>query len=418
LIIAPRDHEQQTVRSKDMLQEISKGNQEGMEVMQIVTDTEVDQNAEEVLSVSVEEGSQVPVSVILPENFTETPQDQEHADLTDVDYNLWLDTYIKVSDDTGQLIGNEELFNEVKNLCNDADSIKSIDDNDALASMCNELKSVILRYDEAINKKDSETGGILTKNRIYLGKVLNIQHDLIDKLEVPGGWERWLVENYSKSFQRSSQNYKRLARVPNIVRWSVFGVVRLVNIVSVLDENATISKDPNSDPVGDFLRKYKLKFDPSVKKIPKEIKEDIAFAFASEMLANKHGIRGISNETLRAYLRENYKVNSDVIKLLKINQQLGKNLDEIMRELTDHSVAIAREVEHEKELAKYKACVDNFIQLTSDAMMEGKFRQVAILRSNIYTLNELISVFPHLVSNDLDENEDYVDQMDVENEEV
>ena len=51
----------------------------------------------------------------LPPGVTETPQDEEHMDLSRVGgYRQWVTTYLEVSDDDGDLLGDKGLEAAVK----------------------------------------------------------------------------------------------------------------------------------------------------------------------------------------------------------------------------------------------------------------------------------------------------------------
>lgn len=60
----------------------------------------------------------------LPVGFTKEPQDKEHIDFREVkDYEKWADVYRLVSDDEGQLLGDQQLERTVRELCENLEKI-------------------------------------------------------------------------------------------------------------------------------------------------------------------------------------------------------------------------------------------------------------------------------------------------------
>ena len=110
------------------------------------------------------------------------------------------------------------------------------------------------KFSLKINTRGSITAGILTKYLIRLGMIFNIQKMLVRKSGKK--WEEWFNDNHSVMSLRSAQDYMKLAKVPNIIRYAFLGKERLIEISRVA------KKLKSEDPVGEYLTSQGIEFKP------------------------------------------------------------------------------------------------------------------------------------------------------------
>ena len=103
----------------------------------------------------------------------------------------------------------------------------------------------------------------------------------------------------------------KIAEVQNSIRYAVFGKERLLQIIRQIDK-----KDLNKeDPIGDFLRKNKIDFDPKQETEFQEVRDEADVAIEKEKLS-KAGITEISNEQVDALVLNERKLTTHHIKQL------------------------------------------------------------------------------------------------------
>ena len=107
----------------------------------------------------------------LPVRFTLEPQDKEHMDLRGVkDHEKWTDVYRLVSDDEGQLLGDQKLERTVRELCEDLEKI-NLYRAESPEVLVEKIKDLAMRYTKKLNTAENISFGILTKYRIRQGQL-------------------------------------------------------------------------------------------------------------------------------------------------------------------------------------------------------------------------------------------------------
>ena len=119
------------------------------------------------------------------------------------------------------------LVNNVKSICKRYSNIED-EGNQNLNQLLSEITPVGSQYIKEINTKTTLYGGAMTTYQIRFGMLLNIQKWLAKKLELE--WVEWFNENYGQRHLRTAQDYMKLARTPNIIRYAIFGKERLIQI--------------------------------------------------------------------------------------------------------------------------------------------------------------------------------------------
>lgn len=198
-----------------------------------------------------------PPGAELKPDVTLEPQNDEQADLrlfkngVEISY-----VSVPVDDDSGQWIDDLDVFKGIKdfiraNQCKKGDELK--DPN--LLKNGTELAS---EFNEKIFLQEAISLGMVNKYRILLGKILIILKAALKQQNENKGWMDYYDENFSKSTQSSAIKYMKLARIPNIIRWSFLGLERLESIVAII-KGTDISEE--SDPIAAFFNGANISVD-------------------------------------------------------------------------------------------------------------------------------------------------------------
>lgn len=356
---------------------------------------------------SIVQAGQNDSNIILPANFTLEPKDPKHADLRGQPCQPYLEAYVEVSDNCGELLGDPDLIREVEEVIDKSSEYLSIEDKDEMFQVADNMTHLVNRLNTIINNKESVVNGIFTENRINLGKVFNLQKEIVVKSKGHGFWQQYCKENYGESLG-TIENYRRLARVPNSIGWSVLGITRLKRIVEVLDEKAIKrSKNSNIDPVGDFLKKHQINYDPTKKYLSKDIKLEIDSASLVERFQKKD--IAVRRDVAEMYLRAKGKVKPEDIRHVEISAGRGEDANTVIEYLSRTPLNLSTRNSNGNQLAKYKLCVKKFIDESRKAIDEEREECIAYFKSEILLIKELLQELENPGLDD-DDDEDQLDQ--------
>lgn len=207
------------------------------------------------------------------------------------------DGYLRVSDEKGEILGNIELQSEIEEFTSqyaDVSNIKAEEVDDVLEPANNYIK----RYSTAVSRSESFCFGVTTKYRLFLGMLLNIAKKLVLK-QKQCSWEEYYNNNYPETTRRSAQDYMRLAKVKGIIGHAYWGGKEiLLEIVRLIDTEG------GEDPIGDFLLKYDIHFNPDdppadVSKIRKKIDAAVAMEKIRRIEQRSNIDLGVDEERIR-----------------------------------------------------------------------------------------------------------------------
>jgi hypothetical protein len=206
------------------------------------------------------------------------PSNEEELHLKYIEHSpALLDVYLAVSDDKGEFFGDVDLESEVINFINEYHNKESHEVHRRAVVLSN-LRTLYVNYSSKIDKAANISNGIVTKQNIRKGMLLNIEQNLLKKTK-NSEWIKHYTETYGKTSLRSAQDYMALARTPNIIRYAFLGKERLMESLRSINS----LKIDGEDPMASFLDTFNVLFDPDNKgnmnKIA-ELKTDVDYAVA------------------------------------------------------------------------------------------------------------------------------------------
>ncbi len=263
-------------------------------------------------------------------SITDEPQNEEHLHMGLLGDSLPLrDVYLRVSDDEGQFFGNTELEEAVKRLISESQKMikeGSVEQKKALMTKMIDISS---QYCRKLNFATNLTAGILVKYQIRLGDLYIQQKRLLKKIDVNVNWLEWFKQTFGASKLRSAQDFIRLASTPNIIRYSVFGRDRLIEILRALSPLGT-----SSDPIGEFLIKYGFTFDPETEEFMDDWRAKIDAAIAMEKIKKIERREDISLdvgfEQIKALVDNNVPVDAGLISNMLIVKESGGRVSDYL----------------------------------------------------------------------------------------
>ena len=351
-------------------QEESLGNQDEVEALAAVLDGEITSQDDHPVVEPDSEPSQDKDQKgtdesALPPGVTPEPQDPEHMDLTKVtEHKEWVYAYIKVSDDEGHLLNDLPLETEVKALCAELDEI-DLDLEEDPDFWVRKIKDVTTRYASQINFAESISTGSVTKYRIRMGMLL-IRLKYLVKKKRKQSWVQWFKENYDQRHFRSVQDYMGIAEIPNVIRYAVFGKERLLEIIRQLGDKS------GADPIGDFLSKNGIDFNPETELDPVELRIKTDVAIGMRKLA-KERLGEVSISKVEALVRAGMEIETKHIMDLKAIKKIRGDLKSRMDQIIAAGGKVETVVTPEGKAKSFRKTVDKFISLSVDALLDGAY---------------------------------------------
>ncbi len=303
--------------------------------------------------------------VNLPANVTVEPQHPEHMSLDLIkDSPDLLGPYLDVSDDEGQLLGDVDLEKEVIVFC---DRYKNVDYKkiDNFEQVLEEIKALNTKYGMQINKVENTIGGIICKYRIREGMIFNIEKAITD--EIGWVWKKWFIKNYEPTHFRSISDYMRLAKIPNVIRYSVYGKEGLLQIGRQIGDF-----EGKLDPIGDFLIDNDVDFDVYAETDPKELKIQTDIVINYKKL-EKEELDIIPVEKVEALVRNGKDLMPKHISDLKLLKDHGSDCLSYMDEIVASDGSPEPIMTPDKKAKSFRGVVDRFMKAAETAFADSEY---------------------------------------------
>lgn len=142
-------------------------------------------------------------------------------------------------------------------------------------------------------------------------------------------WGAWATERIPFLGERNRQRYMQVAGREDAHAYAFLGIDRLY-LLCVATESQVGKVE---DPIGDFLRRHQIHFDPTSDFDLDEFKRSIDAAMQMDFLVS-HGVEGADPELVRNLTLANVKVDKALATELKTLQQYGANPNDRLRDLT------------------------------------------------------------------------------------
>ena len=303
----------------------------------------------------------------LSENFTLEPQDVEHIDLTKVkEYKGWIGPYQKVSDDDGQILGDPQLEKEVKDLFKEMETVDLfLEENPT--QWADKLTDVAIRYTKQVNISENISNGIHTKYRIrQAGIFLNLQ--FLIKVRLGKSWMQFVADKFGKSLLRSIEDYMRIAKITNSIRYAVFGKERLLEIIRQIEKKNL----KRTDPIGDFLQDHGIEYDPESDLDVSELKKKTDIAISLKKVSDE-GFEQISPDKIEAFVRAGYEIEIKHLRDMKNVQNTGGDLNAYIDKLIATKGKFKLPKTAEMKSNEFKRTLDKFLSQSADALKDQEY---------------------------------------------
>jgi len=303
----------------------------------------------------------------LPKGVTPEPQHEEHMHLKLIaDSPGLVDVYLPVSDDEGHLLGDMGTETRVKSFCDRYSDPSTVSEPDKVVK---EAKTLATEYTLKINKVENRLGGTITKYRIRQGMLFNIMKELVRKSKP--NWMVWFKANFDPREFRSVEDYMRLARIKNIIRYAVFGKERLLHLRRQLsDEQLKLD-----DPIGAFLKVNKIKFNPEQETDNRELRIEADVAINHQKLL-REGITEISKKLVEALVRNGRELEKAHIEELKRAQQVpDEDVVKYMKGIIDSDGKPAPIMTPDRKAEGFKRTAERFLKAVDNAFEDREYIQ-------------------------------------------
>ena len=218
------------------------------------------------------------------------------------------------------------------------------------------------------------------------GMVWCRMYKLVDALGLK--WDHWVSKNFGPRSIRTVEDWRKLARIPSVERYSYLGKARLMLIASALE------KIEGTDPIGDFQKKYDIPLDPG---------DDIPFGEIQEAIESSVILRRlekakieVDTELIQKLVRLGAHKNVPLVRDLMIIKNSQGDVNDYLRqiyankgELTDTLRGIT---EQQKKLAHFNSAGSKLKELVEEIEKDVKLLEevdLNLLRDLIEQLTAL-----------------------------
>jgi hypothetical protein len=303
----------------------------------------------------------------LPKDVTEEPRTPEEMHLKHI--RQWPDAvkvYLQVSDDNGEVLRNKVLERQITQFCEQySDPKAKIDDPEKITALGKELAT---RYILRVNMVESGLIGTTTKYRIRGGMVFNILQRMIKAAKGPV-WTKWFKANFDPREFRSVQDYMRLANIPGIIKYAVFGKERLLQI----DRQLSAADLKTDDPIGAFLARKSVNFNPAQEIDAQELRIETDIAISHEKLLGA-GITEITRELVEVLVRNGKEVESAHVNELKVTKDAKDDIVARFQEILASDGKVKPVMTPERKATGFKRKSDQFIVAMKSAITDAEYR--------------------------------------------
>ena len=329
--------------------------------------------------------------------ITDEPKDPEHLHMKLLGNSAPLKAlYLEVSDDTGQFFANTTLEEKMINFLGQSKTLAKNGSSEAIKQIMPEIIALSKAYQGQINFATNVSNGILVKHQIRLGNIFLYQKRLLKKISPEMEWTKWFNDTYSSNNLRSAQDYMRLAKTPNIIRYAVFGKERLIEILRAIPSFAS-----SDDPIGAFLSKYGFTYDPEGESSMDDWRSNIDTAIAMEKIRQVEKSQELELELnfdeVKKWVDCNGPMDSKVINNMMIIKEADGNVKDYLDTTAvgkgNPNIQINRVEKKEsvQRISKQLKEIVEYYTKDADALSEINESAVNDLKQSIDALVNLIS---------------------------
>lgn len=186
---------------------------------------------------------------------------------------------------------------------------------------------------------------------IQIGKNLIFVKEMLKKTGFP--WEPWSETNLGFIGKRNRQRMMHLAKRKDCHKYHFLGVDRLEILCS-----STPDKGP--DPIGTFMAKYNIVFDPTQEFDPDKFKKDVDAAINMERLSNE-GVTADA-EVVRNLTLGGVKFDKNLVDKLKYVKDSGGDVNTCLKNISVNKGQDTTEPDEEKRLRDFNSLSTRLIQ--------------------------------------------------------
>jgi len=299
-----------------------------------------------------------------------------------LDSTAVVDVQFNVEADTGDLLGDTDVYVEISNFNRDALEDTSKSNEEKIKNGKNLLEKAYACFNQAQHTVE----GTFTRYAKDLGHVLLTLKKLVGR-----GWEGWCAENLGFMSESNRQVYMRLAETPGIGKYDYLGMERCLHLISVTKGRK------GKDPVGDFLKEFKLDFDP--KKEPKRLLAEFKTEVDSAIFVAKAKKLGVNVDPagISKLLEIGVKPDNSLLRNLAMIQKNGGNIKKYLETLHINQGQEEQFLEPEKKIEGFKKLVVR-LKATIDFILDTPELLGSVDSETIQSLEEKISALKAKVS--------------------
>lgn len=264
----------------------------------------------------------------LPPGVTLKPQHKEHLDMSLLKSSAALmKSYLKVSDSMFGHHGIKRTEMKAKIYCDLYEKIDWEKEKNP-EKLLKELQLFTANYSIILNVADNTIQGIAAKSFIRQGIMFLFQKKCVKMMKK--SWEEWFKENHNPSHLRSVVDRMSVAKIPNVIRYAVFGMTRLKKLKEVIK----ITKD-DKDPIHTFLNGKNLVFDPKsdnpIEEFNREVDAAVAEAKVKKIEETNEIDYGIQADLIKKTVMQGISFDNKVMRNIHLIHESDGDVNDYLK---------------------------------------------------------------------------------------
>jgi hypothetical protein len=209
--------------------------------------------------------------------------------------------------------------------------------------------------------------GTTTKYRIRGGMIFIILKRMVKATKGPK-WIEWFKEHFDGREFRSVRDYMRLAKIPGIIRYAVFGKEGLLQVERQLSE----ADKQTDDPIGAFITRNGINFNPTQEVDTQELRIETDIAISYEKLIKED--LDIPKAMVEVLVRNGKEVESAHVRELKVAKEDRQDIVARFEEILAADGKVEPVMTPDRKAERFKKKSDQFIKAMESAISDAEYR--------------------------------------------
>jgi len=276
--------------------------------------------------------------------------------------------YVMVESSKGKLFAGSDLEDKFSNFIT-ATIPELTAGNSGIGTVLEDAVKLYVEFDHKLSFSENVAGAVHTLYRIREGKFLSKLREVSKAGHV--NWTEFVKERIPQKSYRTIRQYIQISEISNVERYAILGKELLFKVAAALKQANLLIGD---DPIGTFLKKHGIPFDPNMDQGPeqKDFMDQVMVAINHQVLLDK-GISEISREKVAQMVENGKTITVAMAKSLRIAKDEGLDVEERFEKILDPATRVEPILRKEDKGTILKKAAEQFLSITNMAFGDPEY---------------------------------------------